>query len=92
MALRVKRIAVPAHACADPVGREQRLDLRQDLRMAVDVTVEAVIDRALADVAAYAGDPSNAPKWYSNIRSVRWRTPPPLGDLILLYRTACFGS
>lgn len=46
--------------------------------MPVDVTVETVIGRPAADVAAYAGDPSNAPEWYANIHSVQWRTPPPL--------------
>lgn len=46
--------------------------------MAVDVTVEAVIDRAPAEVSAYAGDPTNAPTWYVNIESVEWRTPPPV--------------
>ena len=46
--------------------------------MAVDVVVETVVDRPLAQVAGYAGDPSNAPEWYANIESVEWQTPPPL--------------
>ena len=46
--------------------------------MSVDVTVDGFIDRPPAEVAAYAGDPSNAPEWYANIRSVDWRTPPPV--------------
>lgn len=44
----------------------------------VDVTVETVIDRGVAEVAAYAADPSHAPEWYANIRSVVWRTEPPV--------------
>lgn len=47
--------------------------------MTLDVTTEIVIDRSVAEVAAYAGDPTNAPEWYANIRSIEWRTPPPLG-------------
>ncbi len=46
--------------------------------MAVDVLTEAVLDRPRAVVAAYAGDPANAPHWYANIESVGWLTPPPL--------------
>jgi len=46
--------------------------------MAVDVQVETVISRPVAEVAGYAGDPSNAPEWYVNIRSVEWETDPPV--------------
>ena len=46
--------------------------------MAVDVRTEAIIERPCADVAAYAGDPSNAPQWYANIAAVRWQTEPPV--------------
>jgi uncharacterized protein YndB with AHSA1/START domain len=45
--------------------------------MAVDVTTEIVIDRPCAQVAAYAADPSHAPDWYANIKSVSWRSAPP---------------
>lgn len=46
--------------------------------MGVDVLTEIVIDRPCAEVAAYAGDPSNAPQWYVNIDSVVWRTAEPV--------------
>lgn len=46
--------------------------------MAVDVVTEVVIERPVAMVAAYVGDPSNAPEWYANIESVSWRTGPPI--------------
>jgi hypothetical protein len=37
-----------------------------------------VISRRAGVVAAYAADPSNAPAWYENIRSITWETGPPL--------------
>jgi uncharacterized membrane protein len=46
--------------------------------MPVDVLTDIVIDRPCGEVAAYAADPANAPRWYVNIKSVEWQTPPPL--------------
>ena len=46
--------------------------------MSVDVLTETTIQAPLEAVAAYAGDPSNAPEWYVNIDSVDWETPPPV--------------
>ncbi|HKP57224.1 MAG TPA: SRPBCC family protein [Polyangiales bacterium] len=45
--------------------------------MAVDVTTEIVIEQPPELVSGYAGDPTNAPSWYVNIKSVEWQTPPP---------------
>lgn len=46
--------------------------------MAVDVRTEIEIERARGEVAAFAADPANAPRWYRNITAVEWETPPPL--------------
>ena len=46
--------------------------------MTVDVQTEVTIDRPVDVVAAYAGDPSNAPEWYVNIDAVDWQTEPPV--------------
>jgi hypothetical protein len=44
----------------------------------VNVLTDIIINRPAGTVSAYAADPSNAPDWYVNIKSARWRTPPPL--------------
>ena len=42
------------------------------------MVTEVVIERPVDVVAAYVGDPSNAPEWYANIESVDWQTEPPV--------------
>src|SRR5690349_14928365 len=44
----------------------------------VDVVSERTIVAPVEQVAAFAADPSNVSKWYTNISSVEWLTPKPL--------------
>lgn len=46
--------------------------------MAVDVETSIEIDAPTHEVAGFASDPANAPRWYVNITSVTWETPPPV--------------
>ena len=46
--------------------------------MQVDVETVTEIECPLTTVAHYAADPSNAPEWYDNIRSIAWETDPPV--------------
>ena len=60
--------------------------------MPVDVTVTTKINRPLAEVAAYAGDPSNAPTWYRRIATVEWVTdPPPVQGSLMMFRARFMG-
>jgi uncharacterized protein YndB with AHSA1/START domain len=46
--------------------------------VSVDVLTEVVISRPRAEVADFAAKPDNAPLWYVNIKSVEWKSEPPL--------------
>jgi hypothetical protein len=44
----------------------------------VDVLTEAMIPLPVDEVAGYAADPTNAPRWYANIATMEWETTPPV--------------
>jgi hypothetical protein len=48
------------------------------LPMNVDVSAQTVIRRPREQVASFAANPDNVTAWYANIKSVEWKTPPPL--------------
>ena len=68
----------------DPEGNARRAAASRtsatewNLPMSVNVMVETTINRPVSEVAAYAGDPSNAPRWYRRIKAAEWVTEPPL--------------
>jgi len=46
--------------------------------MDVDVSTSILIHRPREIVSAYATDPEHAPEWYVNIKTVEWKSTPPV--------------
>jgi hypothetical protein len=58
--------------------------------MTVNVQTDILINRPRAEVAGYAADPDNAPKWYVNIHKSQRLTPGPVGTGTKVAFTARF--
>src|SRR5215471_7266253 len=56
----------------------------------VDVQTQIEINSPVNEVADFATNPDNAPKWYVNIKSATWKTPKPLRIGTLVEFTAHF--
>jgi uncharacterized membrane protein len=56
----------------------KRYVMRGDEMSKVDVLTEITISRPREEVARFSANPDNAPVWYKNIKSVEWKSSPPL--------------
>ena len=45
--------------------------------VSVDVADTAIIERPILEVAAFSGDPANAPDWCPSVDTAEWDTDPP---------------
>lgn len=60
--------------------------------MKVDISSQIGIKRPRDEVAAYAMNLDNARNWLANLKSVEWKTPPPLAVRSrIAFAAECFG-